>query len=158
MKIKDNGEEIQIYDFNAVEAYKIARKLEKEGISFYKKLIGSVKDPKVKEILIYLLGEERDHLQLFEKMLEREDPEALDDSGENILDILDTKVFNLSKNEEVTTDFDEALQLGITIEKRSLTFFLEMLKHTESEEGKNGLKKIIEEEKKHWDELKKLIQ
>jgi len=158
MKIKDNGEEIQIYDFNAVEAYKIARKLEKEGISFYKKLIGSVKDPKVKEILIYLLGEERDHLQLFEKMLEREDPEALDDSGENILDILDTKVFNLSKNEEVTTDFDEALQLGITIEKRSLAFFLEMLKHTESEEGKNGLKKIIEEEKKHWDELKKLIQ
>ena len=158
MKVRDNGEEIQIYDFNAVEAYRIARKLEKEGIGFYKKLIGAVKDPKVKEVLIYLLDEERDHLQLFEKMLEREDPDALDDSGKNILDILDTKVFNLPKSEEIATDFDKALQLGITIEKRSLAFFLEMLKHTESEEGKNGLKKIIGEEKKHWEELKKLIQ
>jgi len=159
VKVKDSGEEeIQIYDFNAVEAYKIARKLEKEGIGFYKKLLGAVKDPKVKEVLIYLLGEERDHLQLFEKMLEREDPESLDDSGENIVDILDTKVFDLPRNEELTTDFNKALQLGITIEKRSLAFFLEMLKHTESEEGKNGLKKIIEEEKQHWEELKRLIQ
>ena len=158
MKVRDNGEEIQIYDFNAVEAYRIARKLEKEGIGFYKKLIGAVKDPKVKEVLIYLLDEERDHLQLFEKMLEREDPEALDERGENILDILDTKVFHLPKNGELATDFDKALQLGITIEKRSLAFFLEMLKYIESEEGKKGLKKIIEEEKQHWKELKKLIQ
>jgi len=47
--------------------------------------------------------------------------------------------------------------LGIHIEKRSLAFYLEMVKHTDNEEGKVALKKIIDEEKKHWEELKKLI-
>ena len=158
MKIKGIGEEIQIYDFNAKEAFKLARKLESEGISFYKKVLNMVKDSKVKEVLFYLLGEEEAHLQLFEKMVEREDPEALNDSGDDVLDILDTGVFPLLKDEALTTDLDKALQLGINIEKRSLAFYLEMVKHTDNEEGKVALKKIIDEEKKHWEELKRLIQ
>jgi len=157
MKIKHVGEEIQIYDFNAKEAFKVAHKLESEGISFYKKILDTAKDPKVKEVLNYLLEEEKDHLQLFEKMIEHEDPEALDDSGEDILDILDTGVFTLPKDEELTTDLDRALQLGINIEKRSLAFYVEMVKHTDNEVGKAALKKIIDEEKKHWEELKRLI-
>jgi len=158
MKIKSTGEEIQIYDFNPKEALKVARKLESEGISFYKNLLKTVKDPGVKEVLNYLLEEEKDHLQLFEEMLEDEDPESLDNSGEDILDILDTGVFTLPRDEELTADLDKALQLGINIEKRSLAFYLEMVKHTESEEGKDALKKIIGEEKKHWEELKRLSQ
>ena len=157
MKIKNTGEEIQIYDFNAKEAFKVAIKLESEGISFYKKILDIAKDPKVKEVLSYLLEEENDHLQLFEKMMEREDPEALDDSGEDILDIVDTDVFNLPKDVPLADDLDKALQLGINIEKRSLAFYLEIMKHTKSEEGSNALKKIIDEERKHWDELKRLI-
>jgi len=78
--------------------------------------------------LRYLLGEEEAHLQLFEQMVEREDPEALDDSGDGILDILDTGVFALPKGEELTNDFDKAIQLGINIEKRSLAFYLEIVK------------------------------
>jgi rubrerythrin len=158
MKIKDSGEEIQIYDFNAKEAFKVAHKLESEGIIFYKKVLTMVKDPKVKEVLRYLLGEEEDHLQLFKKMIEREDPEAFDESGENILDIVDTGVFTFPKDEKIAEDLDKAIQLGIHIEKRSLAFYLEMVKHTDNDEGKVALKKIIDEEKKHWEELKRLIQ
>jgi len=158
MKIKGIGEEIQIHDFNAKEAFKVAHKLECEGISFYEKVLESAKDPTVKEVLNYLLEEEKDHLQLFENMIEREDPETSDDSGDDILDILDTGVFTLPKDEESTTDLDRALQLGINIEKRSLAFYLEIIKHTDNEVGKAALKKIIDEEKKHWEELKRLIQ
>jgi len=159
MRIKSVGEVIQIYDFNAKEAFKVARRLESEGISFYKKLLRTVKDPGVKEVLNYLLEEEKEHLQLFEDMLEGEDPEVFDNSGKDILDILDTGVFTLPKDEEeIATDMDKALQLGINMEKRSLAFYLEMVKYTESEEGISALKKIIEEEKKHWEELKKLTQ
>ena len=61
-------------------------------------------------------------------------------------------------DEELATDLDNALRLGVTIEKRSLAFYLEILKYTDSEEGKNALRKIIKEEKKHWEELKKLIK
>jgi len=157
MQVRGTNEGIQIYDFNASEALKIARRLEREGISFYEKLIETVEDPKVKEVLLYLLGEEMDHLKLFENMLEREDPESLDDDGEDVLDVVDDGVFNLPKSEELVTDLDRAIQLGINIEKRSLAFYLEIVKHTKSEEGKNALKEIIREEKNHWEELKRLI-
>ena len=158
MKIKGIGEGIQIHDFNAKESFMLARKLESEGISFYKKVLENAKDPTVKEVLRYLLEEEKDHLQLFENMIEREDPEALDDCGDDILDILDTGVFTLPKDEELITDLDRALQLGINIEKRSIAFYLEIMKYTDNEVGKAALKKIIGDEKKHWEELKKLIE
>ncbi|MBW2222022.1 MAG: ferritin family protein [Deltaproteobacteria bacterium] len=157
MKVRSTDEGIQIYDFNAAEALKIARKLEREGIKFYKEFLETVEDPKVKEVLLYLLDEEMEHLKLFEKMLEREDPESLDDDGEGVLDVVDDGVYTLPKSEALATDLDEAIQLGINIEKRSLSFYLEIVKHTKSEEGKNVLKIIIGEEKNHWEELKRLI-
>ncbi|NOQ86982.1 MAG: hypothetical protein GQ554_08910 [Deltaproteobacteria bacterium] len=157
MKVRSTDEGIQIYDFNAAEALKIARKLEREGIKFYKEFLKTVEDPKVKEVLLYLLDEEMEHLKLFEKMLEREDPESLDDDGEGVLDVVDDGVYTLPKSEALATDLDEAIQLGINIEKRSLSFYLEIVKHTKSEEGRNVLKIIIGEEKNHWEELKRLI-
>jgi len=158
MKIKDTGQGIQIYDFNSVESFKIARKLEEDGINFYSKLLGSMKDSRVREVLLYLLGEEKEHLKIFEEMLRHEDPEALDEREGEIVDSMDTGVFAFPKDEEVASDFDKTLQLGIALEKRSLAFYLEVVKYTESEEGKDALKKIIAEEKRHWEELKNLTQ
>ena len=157
MKVRSTDGGIQIYDFNAAEALKLARKLEREGIKFYKEFLESAKDHKVKEVFLYLLDEEIEHLKLFEKMLEREDPESFDDDGEGVLDVVDDGVFALPKSEALATDLDKAIQLAIDIEKRSLSFYLEIVKHTKSEEGKNVLKKIIGEEKNHWEELKRLI-
>ena len=158
MKVKDTGEGIQIYDFNPVEALKIARKLEREGIKFYGNLLEKVDDPKVKEALSFLMGQEEEHLRIFEKLLEREDAEAVDDDGDDLLESVDDGVFLLPQESDLAADFDKALELGVTIEKRSLAFYLEVVKHTESEEGKNTIKKIIGEERKHWEELKRLLQ
>ena len=71
---------------------------------------------------------------------------------------LDDGVFLLPQESDLAADFDRALELGVTIEKRSLAFYLEVVKHTESEEGKNTIKKIIGEERKHWEEMKRLLQ
>jgi rubrerythrin len=158
MKVKVAGEEIQIFDFNPVEALKIARKLEREGINFYGDLLKKAEDPKVKEALNYLRGQEEDHLKIFEKLLEREDPETVDDDEDDVFDCVDDGVFLLPQEKDLAADFDSALELGVTIEKRSLAFYLELVKYTESEDGKKTINKIIEEEKKHWVELKKFIQ
>ena len=158
MKVKDSREGIQIFDFNPVEALKIARKLEREGIRFYGRLLQKAEDPKVKEVLTYLKGQEEEHLKVFEKLLEREDPEAVDDVEDDVFECVDDGVFLLPREEDFTADFDSALELSIAIEKRSLAFYLEVIKHTRSEEGKNTIKKIIEEEKRHWEELKKFLQ
>lgn len=158
MKVKSTGEVIQIYDFNPVEALKIARKLEREGIRFYGNLLQKAEDPKVKEALSYLRGQEEDHLKIFEKLLERQDPEAVDEDEDDVFECVDDGVFLLPQEKDFAADFDSALELGVTIEKRSLAFYLELVKHTESEDGKNTINKIIEEEKKHWVELKKFLQ
>ena len=158
MKVKDTGEGIQIYDFNSVEALKIARKLEREGIRFYARLLQKAEDPKVKEVLNFLKGQEEDHLKIFEKLLEREDFEAVEDDEDDLLECVDDGVFLLPQEKDFAADFDSALEFGVTIEKRSLAFYIEVVKHTKSEEGRNTIKKIIEEEKRHWEELKKFIQ
>ena len=158
MKVKDTGEGLQIYDFNPVEALKIACKLEREGIKFYGKLLAKADDPKVKEALAFLKGQEEEHLRIFEKLLSREDAEAVDDDGDDMFDNVDDGVFLLPQEEDLAADFDYALEMGVTIEKKSLAFYLEVVKHTESEEGKNTIKKIIGEERKHWEELKRLLQ
>lgn len=156
MKARRTDEGIQIYDFNATEALMIARKLEREGIDFYNKFLETVNDPKIKEVLRYLLDEEKEHLKLFEQMLERENPEWIEDDKESVFDDVDDDVFALPRSREFVNDIDQVVQLGIDIEKRSLAFYLEIAKHTTSEEGKGVLKKIIEEEKNHWEELKRL--
>lgn len=156
MKVRRTEVGIQIYDFNATEALTIARKLEREGIDFYNEFLEAVDDPKIKEVLLYLLDEEVEHLKLFETMLERENPEWLENDEESILDVVDDDVFALPKAQTFVNDVDRVIQLGIDIEKRSLAFYLEIAKHTTSEEGKRVLQKIIGEEKKHWEELKRL--
>jgi rubrerythrin len=69
---------------------------------------------------------------------------------------VDDAIFSVTGNQVADADFGRALQLGITIEKRSLAFYLEVEKHTESCEGRNALRTIIAEERKHWEDLQQL--
>jgi len=158
MKVKDTGNGIQLYDFSPAEAFKIARKLEREGIRFYDLLMKKAADPKAKEIVRYLRDGEAEHLRLFESLLEGGDQEALENDEEDLLDSIEDGVFAVPASEVYAADFDRALELGIIIEKRSLAFYLEVAKHTASREGKDALRKVIEEERQHWEELKKLAQ
>ena len=48
MRIEEREGEIVISSFNELEAYKIATKIEKDGIDFYAKLINSAKNETVK--------------------------------------------------------------------------------------------------------------
>ena len=107
-------------------------------------------------MIVYLLEEEEEHIRIFEKLIDKKDADALDNREDDVLSIVDTEVFALPGDATSVEDLDKAIQLGINIEKRSLAFYLEIAKHTESEQGRNALKKIIGEEKKHWEELKKL--
>ena len=75
-----------------------------------------------------------------------------------MLDSIEDGVFLFPQDEDWASDHDAALQLGIPIEKRSLAFYLEVIKYTETEETIKILKKIIEEERKHWEELKRCLQ
>jgi len=158
MKVRDTVNGIQIYEFSAVEAYKIARKIEREGVRFYQLLMEKTADVGVKEMLTYLRDAEEEHLKLFEHLLEGAEREAGSSEEDDLLDSVDDTIFSVTENEVSAADFKKALQLGIIIEKRSLAFYLEVEKYTESSEGKNALRKVIDEERKHWEHLKQLAQ
>lgn len=157
MKVRDTGSAIQIYDFNAVEAYTIACKIEREGIRFYGLLIEKTAHAGVKELLTCLRNAEEEHLKLFEHLLEGAEQIAERRDDDDLLDSVDDNVFSISEPEAYAADFEQALQMGIIIEKRSLAFYLAVEKNTESSEGKNALRKVIDEERTHWNQLRQLV-
>jgi rubrerythrin len=48
--------------------------------------------------------------------------------------------------------------LGLLIEKRSVTFYQELLRHTGEEAGQKALQELIAEEKKHQEQLSYLLK
>jgi rubrerythrin len=142
-----------------VEAYKIARRLEAEGIEFYKAMIGAAQDTAAKRALELLLSQEKWHLETFEKKIE----ELAGPFEENaVVDEIDTKVFG-SQDEprdlaSVVKDRKKAFELGILMEKRSIGFFKACRDKTSDAAAKKAFEDIIREEERHLDLLKEMFK
>ena len=161
IKLLDDGR-IELGDFNALQAYKIARKLEKDGIAFYQKLLSHLPNETVNSAVKYLLETEKEHLDFFEKKIsEEEDTQEDGFEEEDIMDYMDTGVFvesDTSENSEnIFLQTTSALHFGLTIEKRSIEFYKALLAHTTDARGKEALRDIIYEEQRHADTLKQFI-
>lgn len=158
MKIDYKGDEIIIYDFKPVEAYKIARRLELEGVNFYNLFLSHHNDVETKKIIEFLLSEEKRHLEIFRKKVdELEGPFE----EKSIVDEVDTTVFgsfgepvNLN---DIIKNRDKAVRLGILFEKRSVSFFEACLEKTTDAVTKGAFEDIIKEEQKHVEILKGIL-
>lgn len=163
MKFTISGNEIKIYDFNDLQAYKIARHMEMEGIEFYSILLEKrIDNPDIKEAIEFLIKEEKEHLASFQKKID--EIAAIKEDGfeeEDIEDFLDTHVFptlNVKKCiNEITHNRQEVIKYGIMIENRAIMFYNAILKHTENLEGKDAIRELIQEEREHLIILNKLV-
>ena len=163
MKVDFSGDEIKVYDFDELEAYKIARKLESDGVYYYTRMREEVLKPEIREVLDMLLSDERGHLNMFEKRIAEICGERHDvDEDETLADIVDSHVMDVLKDSgrvtDVLCDPQEALRLGMAIEKRSIVFYSNLLKSTQDESGKAALEDVIGEEREHLDKLKSLLR
>ena len=159
MRIEYKGEEIIISDFKPLEAYKIARRLEAEGINFYSLFLSSVDDVNAEKAVYSLLSEERRHLKFFNQKVE----ELSGPFDENsIVDEIDTKVFGgLGESLDLASvikDEKKAIELGILFEKRSVSFFRACLGKTPEAPAKKAFEDIIKEEEKHLESLKEILK
>jgi len=154
VKIKTEDNKIVITDFDEFDAYKIAEKIEKDGLWFYKKVAASIENEKVKETLGFLRTEEQKHLKFFEERLfalreRKEDPLEEDD----LLDSMDFGIFepyqNIEELESVLTEPKKALKLGLIIESKVIQFYESFKKHISCVATKTEIDSIIREEKKH---------
>ena len=159
---EDGG--IELYDFSAAEAFKIAIKLEKEGMEFYQLILDNTTDEKIKGGLKFFLEEEKKHLDFFEEALGKAQIEEVDGFEEDdIVQYMNSGIFKrfgkLKTNpQSLLKELAKTLKLGMLLESDSVNFYQEVLKNTEDEKGREALVIIIEEEKKHQEQLSRLLK
>jgi rubrerythrin len=159
--ITDNGS-IQLGDFDAVRAFKIARKLEQDGIGFYTAVRKKLSDKKVVFAIDHLLDSEKEHLAFFQNKLDSVQSDADGQFEEDdFVDYMDSGIFALTTDKdslsETITDPIKVIELGIAIEKNSINFYQALLLNTPDEDGRKSLSEIIEEEKKHLETFSRLM-
>lgn len=161
MRIEEKNGNLVIVDFDEADAYKIACKIEKDGICFYKDLRDKSGDEKIKTEMEFLLKEENGHLKLFEELLSKIEREKEDTSEENdLLDSLDYGVFQpyqgIGGLQQALNDPKKALKLGIIIEDKSIKFYEACKGHLTSSKAIEEVVSIIREEYRHKQKLEAL--
>lgn len=154
MRIKEEKGSFVIVDFNEAEAYKIACKIEEDGVHFYKKLQEGAIKKEVRDAVSFMLKEEENHLKYFTELLfDKEEKEEDTFEGDDLLSSMDYGVFkpyeNLSELEKIINDPKKALKLGILIENNSIRFYETCRNEVKDKNAKKEIGNIIEEEKKH---------
>lgn len=158
MKIDTQEDTIKIYDFNAEECFRIARRLENESLELYQGIKAAIKDADIAAALDILITEELCHLAYCEKALI--DMGVDDINAEHLVEVVDTGVVTplaQADIERVLCNRQEALKLGVALEKRAIAFYESILAETSNEQGRIALGNIIEQERGHRARLQALI-
>ena len=163
MKITEKNGSLSIADFDEVDAYKIACRIEKDGIGFYSRLSQGQKDKKAKEAIDFLITEEQKHLNLFEKFVAdvraRLDKEK--NENEDLLASIDYGIFwpyqNMKNLDELMQDVRLAFKLAVLVEDKSISFYKLCAEQVSVPDVKAELLKIVEEEDKHKKLFMKLL-
>ncbi|WP_161486037.1 ferritin-like domain-containing protein [Desulfotomaculum copahuensis] len=149
--------------FRAKEIVEFGRRVEKNGLAFYRTVAEKTADAGVKEIFNYLAAEEEEHERIFAAMLpgleDYNPPESYPGEYQDYVRVLvDEHVFS-SDTDPVAlaakvNNALEALNLAIGFEKDSILFFYE-LRGLVPERERATVDKLIHEEQKH---IRKLAQ
>ncbi|ACV62422.1 Rubrerythrin [Desulfofarcimen acetoxidans DSM 771] len=135
----------------------MAVRIEKAGQKFYSTLAIYEYNEKIKDLLIFLAGEEAKHVKVFENLsnILKNDLLDADSYSNDYLDYLNCiarthLLFNIDIED---ADFKvdtarETLELALKFERDSITVFQEMLEVV-GKNGKEVLKKLIEQEREH---------
>lgn len=154
MRIEEKNGDLVIVDFNELEAFKIASKIEKDGIDFYEKLAERAAQRRARDTLRLLAGQERDHLEFFDgehsKIRElRQDRFEEDD----LLGSIDYGIFQpyrgIAELEKALDSPRKVFRMGIIIEEKSVRFYEFCMRHVSSHETQEGIAGIIKEEREH---------
>ncbi len=162
MKVEDKKDKLVIVDFDEFEAYRIACKIEEDGLRFYEKFANRAEDAGVTETLKFLLGEERKHLKFFEDSLSHLRQDKEDSAEDNdLLTSMDFGIFqpyqSITELEDILDDVPKALRLGVAIEDKSIKFYQACRQNVSADKAKSELDFVIEEEKKHKELLDNLL-
>ena len=149
----DKDGKIAITDFSPAQSYKIAVRMEKDGIDFYRGLLAQIRDAQTKHEIEFLIDEEKRHLEIFQGLLERAKEAGIDDFEEDdVVDYMKSRVFESAERRRT------ALEEALNMERRSIVFYEGCLYHAKDAAAQEAFKKILEEEKKHQVKFAQLLR
>jgi len=146
------------------ELINIAIGIERRGVAFYDVMAKSTQNAIARDVFQYLADMERQHMQIFEGMLEEADKyqipstyaqeytayfQALVDSAVFTDDFATSEMANRADSDI------KAMELAISAEKDSILFYYEM-KDIMPQRAQPTVNKIISEEKSHLRQLSEL--
>lgn len=144
-----------------VDVLEVAVRIERQGSEFYNKLYNTVTTSETKDVFSFLAAEEEKHSGVFRKMLEKvadyhprfnypgEYGLFIDGVASYLLEKIEKKI-NLISSQNI----DEAIDLGIELEKETILFYSELKAESQFDASdQKNLEKIIDEERSHWRKL-----
>lgn len=153
---------------NISEVFDIAIAIEQNGENFYRKFAQETENKKLKDTFNTLAKMESDHMKLFEKMKETV-LTTIPDTNTGYVDqegllksyiraFASGYVLDINAARELNSkDPIEVIKFAIGKEKDSIAYYLAVKEIVYSEENKNSVEKIINEEMKHIIELSELL-
>ncbi|MFH1784028.1 MAG: ferritin family protein [bacterium] len=150
--------------FSGSEVVEIGIEIEINGMDFYQKLATSTDNASVKDVFLFLAGEEDNHIVAFQKLLdsiqEYEPPEAYPGDYFVYMNALAGSHVFTQKNKgieiagKIKNDM-EAIEIAIGFEKDSILFF-EGMKESVPEQDKSVIDELVKQEKGHLSRLHEL--
>ena len=150
-----------IFNFNAVEVFRVAVKIEENGKKFYENALRVIDDPEVKKLFEELAEQEVEHKKRFEDLTARlpaqpQTPDVWFPENEMeayIKMMADQHVFtsDASLDNALTQlrNVKDALRMAIEFEKDSVIFFLSMQDATDNKKDQEMIGLLVKEEQTH---------
>ena len=161
VQIDKNGN-IIIFDFSPAQAFKVAVRMEEDGIRFYEDLAGKVRDADAGREIGFLIQEEKEHLKLFQGLLDAVKSGAEDAFEEDdIVQYISSKVFDASQETQEASRMDHrhtAMEEAMNMERRSIVFYEGCLSGSRDYKTKEAFTKILSEETKHLKTFAELLR
>ncbi len=144
--------------YSLPEVMQMAVETERSGKQFYETVAAETADKQLKELFLFLAGEEDRHIEAFQQLARelKERPEDLPYNWEEAALYLDAithsryflgkgKALDLARNSKTAA---EALDHAIGFEKETLLFYTEVLAMV-SERNRPVVQRLVAEEKSH---------
>jgi len=140
---------------NVKDAIRTAIQMEQEGYSFYLKAAAQTSSEMGRTVFKSLAADELLHLEVFQKLFDekvgKEEWNNLITSGKKYADI---QVFpkDLKKIEGANPDTNEidAIRIAMDSEKKAIEYYTKINQNVTSDEFKEIINEIIEQEKNHY--------
>lgn len=133
--------------------FEFAMKMELDGKNYYEENAATIDNPTLKNILLELARDEQKHYNIFKAMRNNIPVENQDSHHTEILAKV-KNIFETLKADDSGFSFTEDIKSiwlkARDIEKKAETFYREKINEVDGENNKNILRRIADEEHKHW--------